>query len=334
MRPRTIGASTVLIITVAAAANAQAPTGPAPAPRIVTQPGGVPAAAATQADTPRDADGHPILAGLWNGPNPATPPNVARNSPGFIDFLGRGGSFEGFEEDGGLLYHDYPNLPVYKPEFWNEVAENDYWGNWRDAGINFCMPNGLPRLRAPQLIKKFEGEPVLMIAYGGMFQTANYWRLVPTDGRPHNATRVAAETYMGDPVGRWESDTLVIESTGFTDNTWLLKNGYMHGFKMKVTERLTRKGNALVWEATVEDPEYLAQPFEMPPMTVYLNTNPTAVLAEALPCDSRIQEPWGTENNPAVGASHTRSGDDQLVPPAGHDFSGYSFPRDTSWYVK
>jgi hypothetical protein len=127
---------------------------------------------------------------------------------------------------------------------------------------------------------------------------------------------------------------LVIESIGFTDNTWILKNGYIHGFKMKVTERITRRGNALTWEATVEDPEYLDAPFQMPPMTVYLNTNPTAFLAEALPCDSRIQEPWGTEDMPAIGASHTRSGDDQLVPPVGRDWPGFTFPRDKEWYLK
>ena len=149
------------------------------------------------------------------------------------------------------------------------------------------------------------------------------------------ATRVAAETYAGDPAGHWDGDTLVIESTGFTDNTWLLKNGYMHGFKMKVTERLTRKGNALTWEGTVEDPEYLQEPFEMPPQTVYLNTAPGAFLPEKAPCDSRIKEPWGTdEAHPNIGASHTRSGDDQLVPPAGHDFPGYTFPRDQAWFLK
>jgi len=181
---------------------------------------------------------------------------------------------------------------------------------------------------------QIKGQPTLFLSQTGTGQTSNYWRLVPTDARPHNAAQVALETYAGDPVGHWDGDTLVIESTGFTDSTWLLKNGYMHGFKMKVTERLTRKGNALTWEATVEDPEYLQQPYEMPPMTVYLNTAPGAFLAESLPCDSRIKEPWGTEEMPAVGASHTRSGDDQLVPPKGHDLPGYTYPRDTSWFLK
>ena len=68
---------------------------------------------------------------------------------------------------------------------------------------------------------------------------------------------------MAGMTGRLgEIDALVIETIGFTDQSWLLKSGYMHGFGMKVTERLTRPTfNTMRWEATVEDPEYLAQPF-------------------------------------------------------------------------
>jgi hypothetical protein len=325
MYRRAIGAAAAVLLSVAVAA-AQVPA-PAAGPGASPVPAGA-------VEMPRDAEGHPILAGLWNGPNPNAPRNIARRGADFFDFIGRGGDFEGFEEDGGLLYHDYPDLPVYKPEFWDDVAENDYWGNWRDITLNHCMPHGIPRWRAPALIQAIKDEPVLFMAYAGMGQTANAWRQVPTNGGAHNDARVSLETYAGDPVGRWEGDTLVIESIGFTDATWLLKNGYMHGYQMKVTERFTRVGNALTWEATVEDPEYLDEPFEMPPMTVYLNTAPNAFLAESLPCDSRIQEPWGTEDMPAVGASPTRSGDDQLVPPVGHDWPGHTFPRDQDWYLR
>ena len=259
--------------------------------------------------TPRDAQGRPVLVGLWNGPVPAAPLGILRGTPGgdydFVDFVGRGGTFRGFEEDGGLLYHDNPNKPIYKPEFWDVVGENNYWGNQRDP-INYCTPIGVPRLLGPTQILRIEGQPILMLIYSGKFQTDNRYRMIPTDGRPINPAQAAGETYMGAPTGRWDGDTLVIETTGFTDNTWLDKGGYVHGFKMKVTERLTRKGNALIWEATVEDPEYLAEPWKMTPTAQWLNPNPNAFLAEALPCDSRIAEPWGTEDNPQ--GSPTRSG--------------------------
>src|SRR5205085_4585784 len=128
----------------------------------------------------------------------------------------------------------------------------------------FCRPWGLPRLGAPQQIFSLAG-PFVMLLYNGTYQK-DAWRLIPTDSRPHNALRMATETWNGDPVGHWEGDTLVIESVGFTDESWLHKNGYIHGFNMKVTERLTRTGNSLKWEATVEDPEYLAAPRSLTPV--------------------------------------------------------------------
>ena len=80
--------------------------------------------------------------------------------------------------------------------------------------------------------------------------------------------------------------------------------GWIHGFNMKVTERLTRKGNTIRWEATVEDPDYFQQPWQVTPRTIYLNTDPKAFLAEALPCDQRVQEPWGTEDKPTGSHVH------------------------------
>jgi len=116
-----------------------------------------------------------------------------------------------------------------------------------------------------------------------LFYNLRETRVVPTDGRDHNTIDVAAETWNGDPVGHWDGDTLVIESTGFTDASWLHKNGYVHGFNMKVTEKLTRTGNSLKWEAVVDDPEYLAKPWSPSSTTRTITTDPTAMLVEPLP---------------------------------------------------
>jgi hypothetical protein len=272
-----------------------------------------PAAVPDQVPTPRDVNGHPILAGLWTGAAPrvttksqesfinARQPIV--NSSDAIDFEGRGGTFYGYEEDNRLLRRNDMNKPIYKPEYWEAVADNDYWSNWRDP-MGYCLPYGVPRMGAPSQIQQIADQPMIDLVYSKTFYTFNAHRLVPTDGRPHNPAQVAQETWIGDAVGHWEGDTLVIESTGFTDASWLGPDGWIHGFDMKVTERLTRKGNALLWEATVDDPEYLQQPWVLTPQTVYLNTNPQAYLAEALPCDSRIHENWGTEQNPTGGHVH------------------------------
>jgi hypothetical protein len=79
------------------------------------------------------------------------------------------------------------------------------------------------------------------------------YRVIPTDGRGHRVN--ANPSDYGDSVGRWEGNTLVIETTGFSEDTWFGEDGYFHSDAMRVTERLWREGENLVWQATVEDPK-------------------------------------------------------------------------------
>jgi hypothetical protein len=87
----------------------------------------------------------------------------------------------------------------------------------------------------------------------------SFWRLIPTDGRPHSDD--ADPSLMGDSVGRWDGDTLVIETVNFSDISWLIDNGAIHTSDMKVVERLTPTPQGLRYEVTVHDPEVLAEPW-------------------------------------------------------------------------
>jgi hypothetical protein len=268
-----------LIGTWAAAQQAAAP---APAPLY---PGpAFPTCIVKAATDCKLADGKPDLTGLWAAGNPGFGGgggNLASGAP-TQNFGGRGGGFDGFEPDVGLqrLTRDYfVNAPQYKPEKWEAIIEADYNGNFEDP-LQRCFPNGVPRVGAPAAIIAVKDQPFVLLIYN-LRET----RLIPTDGRNHNLTNVAYETWSGDAVGKWEGDTLVIESIGFTDASWLGKSGFLHGFNMKVTERLTRTGNMLRWEATVEDPEWLAEPWKIAPVTRNLATDPNATLYEPLPCD-------------------------------------------------
>jgi len=60
---------------------------------------------------------------------------------------------------------------------------------------------------------------------------------------------------------RWEGDTLVLDSINFVDSTWLARGGFFHTDRMRVIENLTRTGNEILYEVTVEDPEVLAEPW-------------------------------------------------------------------------
>jgi hypothetical protein len=199
-----------------------------------------------------------------------------------ITLPARGGTFAGFEADGGLYRETQATLPggmpQYKPEFWDRVIDAEYNGNFEDPAQN-CMPAGVPRLGPPGQIIALKDQPFVVLIY-----SMREVRIVPTDGREHNSIAVVSETWNGDPVGHWEGDTLVVESVGFTDESWLSKTGAIHGFKMKVTEKLTRLGNSLTWQATVDDPEYFTMPWVMAPVTLNVNTNPNAALVEPLPC--------------------------------------------------
>src|SRR5665213_1064870 len=93
-------------------------------------------------------------------------------------------------------------------------------------------------------------------------QTADYlvvlherisWRIVPLDGRAHLPDTI--RLWQGDSVGRWEGDTLVVDTTNFNGNTWLNEGGEIVSYADHVVERFTSSGPDTVrYEATVVDP--------------------------------------------------------------------------------
>ena len=108
------------------------------------------------------------------------------------------------------------------------------------------------------------------------------WRLrrvsvIPTDGRKHDPNKQET-TYLGDTVGHWEGDTLVLDARMFNDFTWLGRGGFFHSDEMRVIERFTRQGDVLLYDVTVEDPEVLAEPYVFPTRVVRRNPNPDAGL--------------------------------------------------------
>ena len=235
--------------------------------------------------TPRTADGHPDLSGVYVGGGGL--PSGADN----VTFAGRGGNFFGFEEDNGLNRLADMNKPIYKPEYWETIKNNDYMGNWEDP-LHQCNPTGVPGMGMPAQIVAVAGQPAIILiyqsgfnGYGGRYNPFNQFRWVWTDGREHNPAEVVQESWNGgSAVGHWDGDTLVVETIGFTDASWLHKSGYIHGFDMKVTERFTRDGNKLTWAATVEDPEFLQRPWELTPQSRNLNPDPDAFIPADLPC--------------------------------------------------
>jgi hypothetical protein len=88
-------------------------------------------------------------------------------------------------------------------------------------------------------------------------------RVVPLDGRPHIASSL--RQYLGDSRGRWQGDTLVVETTNFTDRTGVQGgngNGLRHSEEMRMVEHFTRiADDVLLYDMTMDDPKTYAQPW-------------------------------------------------------------------------
>ena len=259
--------------------------------------------------TPRTADGHPDLTGVWNGlgDNLNGVPNQMANDGISIDSESashdifshadvatfprnatRGQNNEEGERAASLLRRVGSNRPVYKPQYWPMVRDLDANANEEDPSNN-CMPAGIPRAGIPSYIGQTPGYFIFIYpGQGGLIATQTMYRMIPVDGRKHTPLQDLDGTYTGEAIAHWDGDTLVVDTYGFNSNTWFDQiGGYFHSEDMHVVERFHRDGNTLTWTATVEDPEVLLEPWTTTPRVQLLNPRPNGMLPESQPCSER-----------------------------------------------
>jgi hypothetical protein len=89
------------------------------------------------------------------------------------------------------------------------------------------------------------------------------WHPIYMDGRKLNIDELAATpTYYGTSTGRWEKDTLVVETAGFNERFWFANGGLPHTTALRLTERFTRTDyNTLRYDVTVDDPRTYTRPW-------------------------------------------------------------------------
>ena len=167
--------------------------------------------------------------------------------------------------------------PMYKPELWDKVIELDMWTNKYDP-VMTCQPLGVPRQGAPRRIWQTENDITFLYMGGDAGGGYGEYRIIPTDGRAHGPDAKFELNYMGNTVGKWEGDTLVLDSIGFIDTTWIGRGGYFHSEKMHVIEKFRREGDAIFYDVTVEDPEVLVEPLVMPTRIMRRNAQANAGL--------------------------------------------------------
>ena len=247
------------------------------------------------AETPRRADGKPDLTGNWGGaPNPITGSGTRRCGPTQVPGAGINPEV-GCKTGQDNFWVDYEwlspsrfgvwGLPEYKPEFWDKIQELDQWTNKYDP-VMTCLPLGLPRHGTPRRILQTDKDVILFYGANADYGGGNAeFRDIPTDGRQRNARQENLATFYGYSIGTWEGDTLVIDSTSFDDRTWLGRGGFFHSGSMHMIEKLTRVGNELRYDMTIEDPEVFIEPWVRPTRVLRQGGFGDGIQAERAACE-------------------------------------------------
>jgi len=171
---------------------------------------------------PRRADGRADLSGVWNK-------GIHQNTSAPIEPLP-------FTAEGLAAFNDVPNLI-------DQTAR--------------CILPGVPRVNnSPYPMQIMQMDDMVVFVYEYMHN----FRVIYTDGR-----RVPDDwepSLLGHSFGRWEGDTLVIETKNLTDRTWLDDHGNRHSGALRVTERWTRiSASQLRYEETIDDPKFYTRPW-------------------------------------------------------------------------
>src|SRR5215467_2524794 len=180
------------------------------------------------APAPRRSDGKPDLSGLWEHLH-------SRDSAYYLKGI------------------DFPWQPSAKA-----LLEERKANNQKDNPEALCLPRGLPKADAFDIHKIVQTAGLIAILY----EYGTTFRQIFTDGRA--LPKDPNPTWMGYSVGHWEGDTLVVESAGFNDRTWLDRVGHLHSEELHVTETYRRVDfGHMQYQTTYRDPKMLTKPLSI-----------------------------------------------------------------------
>jgi hypothetical protein len=230
---------------------------------------------------PRLANGKPDLNGVWQALNEANfdiqmhvarPAMALRAGPygqvpaAAVVALGAVGAVPP-----GVGVVEGDELP-YRPEALATKRENQASWLTRDPEIKCYLP-GVPRATyMPYPFQIVHSASSFLIAYEYAGAVRDVFM---TDPGP-----APVDSWMGQSVGRWDGDTLVVDVTGLNDQTWFDRSGNFHSDALHVVERYTRTSrDVIAYEATIEDPKVYSRPWKMS-MALYRRQEPNAQLMD------------------------------------------------------
>ena len=203
-------------------------------------------------EPPRLRDGKPDLQGIWQ----------VRNSANW-DLEHHAGSY-GIPAGLGVVVDPADGAIPYQP--WAaEQQQQNFQNRETDDPSASCYIAGVPRtMYAPHPFQIFQ-TPVEVVILSEYVHTT---RWIPLTALPRYE---GYESWIGDSRGRWDGDTLVVETLGFNGHTWLDHSGNFHSSALRVVERFTRTDtDVITYEATLEDPNVFTRPWTMR-MPLYLH---------------------------------------------------------------
>ena len=216
---------------------------------------------------PRTPDGRPDLNGIWQAVNTAhwdVEPHSA--GPSVVRELG---ALSAVPAGLGVIAGDA--IP-YRPEALARRNENRANRLERDPAVKCYLP-GVPRgmyMPFPVQIIQSPAHVMILHEFAGAVRTVYM----------EDQMDAPADSWMGWSNGRWEGDTLVIDTTGFNGRTWFDQSGNFHSEALHVVERITPRSPDTLWyEVTIEDPDVFTRPWTMR-MPLYRRVEENARLLE------------------------------------------------------
>lgn len=207
----------------------------------------------------------------WNRPVPRAPQNSKPSPAGRHDISGTWepakGWRNGVQAQGAYNYpmdgkHPLPFTPLGE-QMWKTHKYGDGFGNSPVAEVNdpfeMCDPIGFPRidlhdLRAVQIVQN--PQKVLVV-----YENDQVWRSIWTDGR--DFPKITEPRWYGYSIGKWEDDTtLVVETIGLDERTWIDNVGRPHTKDLRVEERFHRVNHDIMeLTVTIIDPQLYTKPW-------------------------------------------------------------------------
>jgi hypothetical protein len=175
--------------------------------------------------------------------------------------IGGGEGAGGGGQRGGAPTEPWVPFQSWAAAFYNYNSLN----NSKYDPEGYCLPPGGPRMFATpypmEIIQQPELKRIVFIFEGG----THVWREVHMDGRQHaKSETIKGETWLGDSIGHWEGDTLVVDVVGFNEGTWLDYFGHPHTSQLHVVEKYTRPNKGtLHYEALIDDPGAYTKPWSV-----------------------------------------------------------------------